>query len=93
MAAVGAERQQDIGWSGGSGGAPGEPDTPEPQREQVQRHQHPGASGGFEGSDGRGRLEELMPFVALIEKASSAEEPGPVQLRGDEPGRLQGVHL
>lgn len=52
VAAVGAERQQDIGRSGGSGRTSGEPDASEPQWEQVQRHQHPGASGGFECSAG-----------------------------------------
>lgn len=47
VAAAGAERQQDIRRSGGPGRTSGEPDAPEPQREQVQRHQHPGAAGGF----------------------------------------------
>lgn len=47
VAAVGAERQQDIRWPGGSGGTSGEPDASESQREQVQRHQHPGATGKF----------------------------------------------
>lgn len=46
LSAVGVERQQDIRRSGGPGRAAGEPDTPQPQWEQVQRHQHPGASGG-----------------------------------------------
>lgn len=45
--AAGAERQQDIRRSGGPGGATGQPNAPQPQREQVQRHQHPGAAGGW----------------------------------------------
>lgn len=66
LCAAGAERQQDIRWSGGAGGAAGQSLIPELEREQVQRPQHPGASGGLASKHEQNACVKVVHVALLL---------------------------